>query len=365
MRTLVISDLHLGARAGVAVLARPAALDVLVGALAGVDRLVLLGDTIELRQGPVRDALDAARPVLQALGAAMAGREVVLVPGNHDHGIASRWLEDAPPLSLEERVAPDRGSPAAEAMAAWLAPARVQLAYPGVWLRPDVYATHGHYLDVHGTVPSFERIGAGLMTRLAGAPPERAQPNDYEAILAPIYAWIDAAAARASGGRRAAGAGRSSEAWGQLVNRTPPTRRTLRARALVAGFPLGIAAINRAGLGPVKANLSGPSLRRGLLHGMKESLRRLGIDAPHVLFGHTHRTGLLGGDDPAEWRAGRTQLHNTGSWVYERRFIAGGGPSAPHWPGGAVEIGDTGPPVLHRLLADVPEAELSPGRARG
>ena len=32
-----------------------------------------------------------------------------------------------------------------------------ELAYPGVWLRPDVYATHGHYVDLHITVPSFER----------------------------------------------------------------------------------------------------------------------------------------------------------------------------------------------------------------
>jgi hypothetical protein len=358
MSTFVISDLHLGARTGVAVLERPAALAALVAALDGVKRLVLLGDTIELRQGPAREALDAAQPALGAIGAAMAGGEVVLVPGNHDHAIARRWLDEAPVLSPAEAVSPDEASPLAGALAGSLEPAHVSLAYPGLWLRDDVYATHGHYLDVHGTVPSFERLGAGLMARLAGVPPPRAQPHHYEAILAPIYAWIDACAARAGDGRRAAGAGRSAEAWGVISG---AGRRTVRGRALVAGFPLGIAAINRAGLGPVSPDLSGPALRRGLLAGMREVVSRLGIEAPHVLFGHTHRTGPLPGDDPAEWRAGAAQLHNTGSWVHEARFIAGGGPGAPHWPGGAVEVGDDGaPPRLRRLLADVAEGELSP-----
>jgi hypothetical protein len=43
VRTLVISDLHLGSRNGVDVLRRPAARDALLEALDGVDRLVLLG----------------------------------------------------------------------------------------------------------------------------------------------------------------------------------------------------------------------------------------------------------------------------------------------------------------------------------
>ncbi|MCW2989930.1 MAG: hypothetical protein JWM73_524, partial [Solirubrobacterales bacterium] len=188
MRTLVISDLHLGARTGVGVLHRPAALAVLLGALEDVDRLVLLGDVVELRQGPAAEALAAARPVLDAIGTAMAGREIVVVPGNHDHGLIRAQLDERPPAGLDDRY------DLSAALAAPLGGATV--AYPGLWLRPDVYATHGHYLDVHGTVPSFERLGAGLMARLAGAPPERARPVDYEAILAPIYAWIDAAAAR-------------------------------------------------------------------------------------------------------------------------------------------------------------------------
>src|SRR4051812_25656515 len=126
MGTLVISDLHLGTRNRAGVLEQPLPLEALVAALDGVDRLVLLGDTIELRQGPAREALAAAEPVLRALGAALAGRDVVLVPGNHDHALARRWLDETPPLSLAERIAPADGSPLAAAVAEALAPARVE-----------------------------------------------------------------------------------------------------------------------------------------------------------------------------------------------------------------------------------------------
>jgi predicted phosphodiesterase len=322
MRTIVISDLHLGARTGVAVLHREPVLATLLAALDGADRLVLLGDVVELRQGPAREALDAARPVLGALREAVG--EVVVVPGNHDHGLLRRGLD----LGID-----------------------AELAYPGLWLRDDVYATHGHYLDVHGSVPSFERIGAGLMAKMVGPPPERgATHHDYEAVLAPIYAWIEEAAEHARDGRRAAGAGRSGAVWSAMTN---TGRRTVRTRALLAGFPLGIATLNRIGVGPLSRDLSGPALRRGLLGGMRESLRRLGVDAPHVVFGHTHRTGPLPADDPSEWREGQTRLHNCGSWVFEERFVAGGGPDAPHWPGGAIELVDDTPPRLLRLLAEL------------
>src|ERR1700712_377946 len=114
MRTLVVSDLHLGGRTGVDVLRRDRdALAALTGALDGVERLVLLGDTLELRHGPAREALAAARPVVEALGGALApGASVVLVPGNHDYALAAPWLDGrARALGLESRVKPQTASP--------------------------------------------------------------------------------------------------------------------------------------------------------------------------------------------------------------------------------------------------------------
>ncbi len=362
MRTLVLSDLHLGARHGADVLRRPVARERLVAALEGIDRLVLLGDVLELRHGPIREALAVALPVIEEVGAAMAGGEVRIVPGNHDYAIAERWLGVAPALGLDQSVAPAEASPLAAVLADALAPARVQIAYPGVWLRDDVYATHGHYSDVHSTTPTFERLGAGLMTRLAGAPPAHgARPDDYEAILAPIYAWIHAAAQRASTRRPAAGARRAVGPW---EVHSASRGRPLRQRPLAAAFPLAVAVVNRAGLGPVRAEVSGPALRRGGLSGMHEALDRLGVGAAHVIFGHTHRTGPLPRDDAAEWHRPGRALTNCGSWVFERHFMGDLGSAGPYWPGGAIELGDHGPPLLRRLLDDVPADELrAPVRA--
>ena len=158
-----------------------------------------------------------------------------------------------------------------------MAPASVELSYPGVWLRDDVWATHGHYLDVHATLPTFERLAAGVMSRLVGAVPQpRATPDDYERVLAPVYAWIDAAAERAAPGRAAAGSGSAVQAYRLLSG---GGRRPMAARAVAGLFPLAILGINRLGLGPVSADLRGPELRRSALRGMGEAVMRLGVTA--------------------------------------------------------------------------------------
>ena len=361
MRTLVISDLHLGLRAGAEVLRRPAALDVLVERLADVDRLVLLGDTLELRHGPTREALAIAEPVLRAIGGALgADRQVVIVPGNHDHAIGAGWLDwrgrrQVPdPLALDERVAADRASWIAKRLATFLAPASVEVAYPGLWLRDDVYATHGHYADIHLTVPTLERLAAGAMARMVGAIPDPATPDDYESVLAPLYALSQASAQRGAAGRGAIGSRTAASAWRALSGRGRASR--LRSRALAIPFRLGVLAVNRAGLGPVQAGIGVQDLRRGGLAATIEAARRLRLSPAHLVFGHTHRTGRLPGDPASEWRTpGGTQLHNAGNWIFDPLFM-GRGPdgSSPYWPGGAVVVQQDGPPRLERLLADVP-----------
>ena len=359
MRTLVVSDLHLGGRTGVDVLRDPAAREPLLEQAARADRLVLLGDTLELRHGPVREALRGAAPALLALGAALdASTEVVLVPGNHDHALATPWLDGRhSPLGTETRIRPATASPIARRLAGWLGQggAPVEVAYPGLWLRDDVYATHGHYMDPHGTVPTFERLGAGAMLRMAGGLPDPAAAEDYERILVPIYAWIHAAAQRTAEGKLGVGAGRAGRAYEML---TGDGHRPVRMRALAAAFPLGIRGLNLLGIGPLSSDLSGAALRRNALLGMGEVIARLGIGAEHVIFGHSHRTGPLPSDDLLEWRtAGGAWLYNSGSWVHEPWFTGTARTASPYWPGGAIVVEDgDAPPQLLRLLG----GELSP-----
>ncbi|MDX6643176.1 MAG: hypothetical protein QOD76_1138, partial [Solirubrobacteraceae bacterium] len=140
VRTLVVSDLHLGARLQRGVLHHPEPLAALLRALDGVERLVLLGDVVELLEGRGPQAMEIAEPVLRALGARIGNStEVILVPGNHDHALVAPWLQargahvEPAPLGLEEHPG-IHASAGTEAIAQWLAPATLSVAYPGVWL---------------------------------------------------------------------------------------------------------------------------------------------------------------------------------------------------------------------------------------
>lgn len=357
-----MSDLHLGAHTGRDVLRRAEPRAPLIEKLSAVDRLVLLGDVLELRHGPVRDALRAAQPVLRAIAEALGpDREIVIVPGNHDHHLLDPWLErrarDAPPppLGLEAGVDWHAGE-ALATLASWLKPTRVRAAYPGVWLRQDVYATHGHYCDRHTTVPMFERLGAGAMARIVRerpGGPERAE--DYEAILAPIYAWLHAIAQRGGPSLGRSSHGASAQAWRTLEGTgRAQRRRRWRRRGFSVAFPALVGALNRARLGPLRADVSGPELRRAALLAFGEVLTRLQIEANYVIFGHTHRAGPLPQDDRSEWRSpAGSKMLNTGSWVHEPGFLGNRPQESPYRPGFCAEFDAEETPVLSNLLDGV------------
>jgi hypothetical protein len=353
VRTLVISDLHLGTASGADVLRDRATREPLLEAVRGVDRLVVLGDGLELRQAPQREAAELAAPFYAEVGEALgADGELLLLAGNHDHGLIAGWIdarllsEPSGFLGLEHRIDPRDAGPLATALAERAAPARVHLAYPGVWLRDDVYAIHGHYSDLHSTVPTFERLAAGAMARwVVNLPEHGATPDDYEAALSPLYAWMHALTQRSDHARLSAGAGASARAWVALAG-AGRKRRPVRAAALGAGYAAAVAAINAVGLGPVDRDLSGPGLRRGGLRGMREAARRLGIDAPWLIWGHSHRSGPWPADDATEWvTAAGGRLLNAGCWVRGRGLEGG-----PYAPGTAVVVEDAGDPRLLRLL---------------
>jgi hypothetical protein len=315
----------------------------LLRAVRGADRLVLLGDIVELRQRPVPQVLGVAREPLQEIGNALgADKPIVLLAGNHDHGLLAPGLavrDPGDPLGTDTVHAPAAGG-ALAAVTGWLGAERTEVRYPGVWLREDVWATHGHYGDRHTTIPMLERLGAGVTARVAGEPatgPARAE--DYEAALAPMYAWLDALAASASGGARPGG-GTSARAWRALA---APGRRGVRGWALAAGFPVLVAALNRAGIGPLSARLDGSQLRRGALRAMSEVAQRLGVGAGHIVFGHTHRAGpLLPTDDIDEWRTlTGARLTNTGAWVRDRMVGSSDPARSPYRAGFAVWVHDT------------------------
>jgi hypothetical protein len=403
MRTLIVSDLHLGSVSRSDVLRRAELREPLLEAVGDVDRVILLGDVLELRHGPPREALSVARPFFEDLGRALAGRELVVIAGNHDYPLMASWLarrdeqEDPERFGLEQLLAAEQASPMLHRLAEWASPARVSAAYPGMWVRSDVYATHGHYLDCHLTVPTLERLSVGAMGRLLNRPPRAlASVEDYETVTAPVYVWmyevarhvrtgvalngvVTMQAWRALGGGRATRRGRAGGAARvspqgtaagsrRLAGGRATASRSLRRRALSGGFTLTVAALNRAGLGPLRTDISSGELRRAGLRAMGEVVVRLGLDGGYVVFGHTHRAGPLPGDRQIEWQGQRqsaaavagARLVNAGCWIYDAAFLTPVPGESPYWPGTCVLVEDSGPPVLRRLLSGHGHEQLRP-----
>lgn len=340
MRTLVISDLHLGARVQHSVLTRPEALERLLAAIDGVQRLVLLGDVVELLEGRAGHAMAVAAPVLQALGARLGGeREAILVPGNHDRRLVGSWVRAQGPGLTPASAVPHDATPALARVTSWLAPARVRVHYPGVWLTDRVWAVHGHYLDRHLLPVSAFGIARGLLGRL---PREGALPIDYERAGGPSVTRLEAWLTR----------------WlpRPLATVVEDFAELFRA----ATMPRVPKRLLHRRMAPLLAAVLGMQMRRASIPALARVVYSLGIDAEWVLFGHVHRLGPLDSDIAPQWQGvdGRPRIANTGSWVYEPLLLHRAAPDHPYWPGGAVLLEDGRDPRAIALLGDLAPESL-------
>ena len=173
-------------------------------------------------------------------------------------------------------------------------------------------------------------------------------------ILAPIYAWLYSLAQHGGPSLGGSSHGASAQAWRVLEGgagrrRSYPDR--LRRRGVLVAFPALLALLNRAQLGPLHTDLSGPELRQAALRACGEAVGRLGVDAREVIFGHTHRAGPMPGDERDEWVApSGPRLTNTGCWVHEPSFLGPRPHESPYRAGFAVTLEDDGPARLVNLL---------------
>jgi UDP-2,3-diacylglucosamine pyrophosphatase LpxH len=343
VRTLVISDLHIGSRLGRDVLRHPEALAVLLDAFEGIDRLVLLGDVVELAEGRPRQALVAAEPILRAIGARVGpDRPIVLVPGNHDRALTRSWARAQGAALTADALVPPEATALLTQVVGWLAPAPVEVRTPGVWLSSRVWATHGHYLDRHLLPESAYGFRKALSRRAAG---EVVGPIAYERAGGPSVTWVETLLARLP--RRLAGV-------------TDGAIDLLRA-ATTPGIPRRLSTHR---LAPLARLVLGFQMQRASNPALAHVVARLGVDAEWVLYGHVHRNGPREGDDLALWSGpgGRPRLANTGCWIYEPLLLHRGHASHPYWPGGAVIVEDEQDPVAMGLLDGVDVAALHEAR---
>jgi len=336
VKSLIISDLHLGSRLGHSVLLHPRPLERLLVALDDIDRLVLLGDTIELLEGRPEQAIMIAEPIVRAIGARLgANREVLLIPGNHDAALVRAWVRARGySLALENMIGNDT-SPTLERLTSWLAPARVEVRYPGAWLSEGVWATHGHYLDYHLFPVSAYGILRGSLGRVART---AASPNDFEHarrpsltrtsrwLPRPVMALLDDVA--------------------ELIRAStmPRLHRTLL----------------KPRIAPLTARLLGTQMQRASIPALARVLRQIGVDSDWVVFGHVHRLGPLRGDELEQWRGpgGRPRFLNSGSWLYEPALVHRARPPHPYWPGGAVLLEPGADPRAIGLLDELSDGDL-------
>ena len=340
MRTLVISDLHLGARLRNGVLTWPEPLRRLLTALDGIDRLVLLGDSVELLERRTAQAMGTARPVLEAIGSRLGERrEVILVPGNHDRQLVSAWIRAQGPRLAADAAVPLDATPLLGHVTSWLSPARIRVHYPGVWLSDRVFATHGHYLDRHLLPVSAFGIARGLLGRV---PREGSTPVDYERAGGPSVTRL--------------------EAW--LTRRLPRPLAALvedlAELVRAATMPRLHKQLFDRRMAPLLASVLGFQMRRASIPALVRVVHNLGIDAEWVLFGHVHRLGPLDRDRPAQWRGtgGRPRIANSGSWTYEPLLLHRAAPQHPYWPGGALLLEDDAEPRALALLSDLQPAAM-------
>jgi len=334
VRTLVVSDFHLGVGRRHAVLEWPRPRERLLAVLDGVQRLVLLGDIVELIGRGAPHGMRVAEPLLRALSDHLAAEtEVVLVPGNHDHALIDAWLRArSAPLELDTAVPLD-ASPRLARIAGWFGHDRLRVRYPGVWLGDRVWATHGHYLDRHLLPDSSYGVARGLLGRL---PRDGALPDDYERGGGPPLAAL----------RRL------------LPDVLSPLLEL--ARAATMPLPAAPGRLLSPRMSALTAPVLGLQMRRASLPALARVVHRLGVDADVVVFGHVHRLGPLTDDDASEWSdpTGHIRLLNCGSWVYEPLLLHHASPPHPYWPGGAILLEPGAEPRAVGLLDDLELADM-------
>jgi hypothetical protein len=319
------------------VLTRPEPLERLLAALEDCDRLVLLGDTVELVESASAPAFEVAVPVLRAIGARLGAEgEVVVVPGNHDAALIRPWVMANGERLVPATPIPRDATPALVKLVAALAPAQVRVSYPGVWLGDGVWATHGHYLDQY-----LFPVGASGIARAAlrGKRPQAAvTPLQYELARRPAPGWL---------------------------MRSLPDRAARRLADIADVFRAStMPKIHRhvlnPRLSPLISTLLGRQMQRHAIPALLAVVEGLGVEADWILFGHVHRLGPLPGDLDAEWRGreGTPRILNSGSWLYEPVLVDRATPPHPYWPGGAIRLSSGEAPTAVCLLEDVPASSF-------
>ena len=302
MRTLVVSDLPWVHQGEPTCCGAPSCVRPWSRPCSDVDRLVILGDGLELRDGRAPRRADRRRPVLRG-GRPRLGPdgECSMLGGNHDHGLVAGWI-DAPccttgrlPRARAAHRARARArspprSPSARARAGCRWPIRAcGCARTSTPPRP-LRRPPRHGADVPALAAARWRADGADARRYRAPGRLRGGARAAVRVDARAHAALRPRGGERRGGRVGAGLGGDGGRGGGAAR---VRQATLWARASRVAVAAGDGVRARpGGAGSDRP----PGLRSGYLHGIREVVRRLGVGAPHVIWGHSHGAGPWPGD---------------------------------------------------------------------
>lgn len=277
----------------------------------------------------IPQAMAVAEPVLQAIGRQMEGREIVLVPGNHDAPLVRRWVRAHLAELRSDSAIPLNATPLLERVVELLRPARLRVRYPGFWAAERVWATHGHYVNHHLIPPA----PTGLRRDWLGRPSSAVSVADYE--------------------RRRRPQREDERPWPAPVEEA---LQWAQSHLLLSGPR----AVLNPRVAPLTARLLTVQMQQAVIPSIRRVVRGLHLDPEWVVFGHVHRLGPLASDDLDAWAPapGKPGVINAGSWLFEPLLASWAQPPHPYWPGGAVLLEDGHEPQAVGLLDGVDASAL-------
>ena len=260
---------------------------------------------------PLAAALEIARPFFDELGAVVGDGRVVMVPGNHDHHLLDDWLErrrldGAAPLGLEQRIPIDAG-PLAELTARdgqdrgrARVPRRVAAGRASTPPTATTsIATSPSRASSASRSPRSSESSAAPGTRpTTSSLPTATRDRSHRTTTSASRPRCTRSCSRSP---RAAARRRSG--WAGQTRRPGSGRRSAAGTGGRLAYAAGCSARlrypgrsgSRIGSGsdrssPISHRARSPA--RGLA-AIGEVVRQLGIEADHVIFGHTHRRGPI------------------------------------------------------------------------
>jgi UDP-2,3-diacylglucosamine pyrophosphatase LpxH len=342
---VVLSDLHFGDRKGRDLLRYEWAQERLWPLLGDADELFLLGDVWDFTFQSYGVAVDTSRPFFNELQARFPRLKVVIVPGNHDHHLVVRGVDERrEDLTLDGHAGDPRRVLPAERIVQALAPRlEVYSAYPS-WSEDDVWYHHGHYLSSH-----FDALGWKLLEQVQwkiwGQPRRKGGilEAEYEALISPLDELAYQVAQLPQGVQ-------SQLAWEeQLFKLASVIRFPHHVRNQVQAWT------DRDGDRPHTLDGKLMHTRASTSRALEQVISNLGVEESTIVIGHTH-------ESCERFEVAGKQVYNSGSWVFDHRTIAPSGAVA-YMPGGALTV-ERGAVTPHTLLDESQIVTFAWGRER-